>query len=76
MIMALNSSLCRADPIKSFTGSVTTYGSSPGTHELVAIDPTPALGELEQDIGDAAAKNDWGQDLSTRIKAAGRSLPA
>jgi streptomycin 6-kinase len=36
--------------------------------ELVAIDPTPALGEPEQDIGDAAAKNDWGQDLSTRVK--------
>jgi streptomycin 6-kinase len=37
-------------------------------NELVAIDPTPALGEPEQDIGDAAAKNDWGQDLSTRVK--------
>jgi len=36
--------------------------------ELVAIDPTPALGEPEQDIGDAAAKNDWGQDLSTRVR--------
>jgi len=33
----------------------------------VVIDPTPALGEPEQDIGDAAAKNDWGQDLSTRV---------
>ena len=37
-------------------------------NELVAIDPTPAVGEPEQDIGDAAAKNDWGQDLSTRVK--------
>ena len=37
-------------------------------NELVAIDPTPALGEPEQDIGDAAAKNDWGQDLPTRVK--------
>jgi hypothetical protein len=36
--------------------------------ELVAIDPTPALGEPEQDIGDAAAKNDWGQKLATRVK--------
>jgi streptomycin 6-kinase len=36
--------------------------------ELVAIDPTPALGEPEQDIGDAAAKNDWGQELATRVK--------
>ena len=33
--------------------------------ELVAIDPTPAVGEPEQDIGDATAKNDWGQDLET-----------
>jgi len=37
-------------------------------NELVAIDPTPALGEPEQDIGDATAKNDWGQDLETRVK--------
>jgi streptomycin 6-kinase len=37
-------------------------------NELVVIDPTPALGEPEQDIGDAAAKNDWGQDLSRRVK--------
>jgi len=37
-------------------------------NELVVIDPTPALGEPEQDIGDAAAKNDWAQDLSTRVK--------
>ena len=37
-------------------------------NELVAIDPTPALGEPEQDIGDAAAKNDWGQALPTRVK--------
>jgi hypothetical protein len=29
---------------------------------------TQALGEPEQDIGDAAAKNDWGQDLATRVK--------
>lgn len=36
--------------------------------ELLAIDPTPALGEPEQDIGDAAAKNDWGQELATRVK--------
>ncbi len=36
--------------------------------ELVAIDPTPALGEPEQDIGDAAAKNDWGQKLGKRVK--------
>jgi streptomycin 6-kinase len=36
--------------------------------QLVAIDPTPALGEPEQDIGDAAAKNDWGQKLATRVK--------
>jgi streptomycin 6-kinase len=33
-------------------------------NELVAIDPTPALGEPEQDIGDAAAKNDWGRRTS------------
>jgi streptomycin 6-kinase len=39
-----------------------------GCDELVAIDPTPALGEPEQDIGDAAAKNDWGQELATRVK--------
>jgi streptomycin 6-kinase len=39
-----------------------------GGNELVAIDPVPALGEPEQDIGDAAAKNDWGQDLSARVK--------
>jgi aminoglycoside phosphotransferase (APT) family kinase protein len=37
-------------------------------NELVAIDPTPALGEPEQDIGDAAAKNDWGQHLPARVK--------
>ncbi len=37
-------------------------------NELVVIDPTPALGEPEQDIGDAAAKNDWGQDVSMRVK--------
>ena len=36
--------------------------------KLVAIDPTPAIGEPEQDVGDAAAKNDWGQDLDTRVK--------
>jgi streptomycin 6-kinase len=36
--------------------------------ELRAIDPTPALGEPEQDIGDAAAKNDWGRDLDTRVE--------
>jgi streptomycin 6-kinase len=36
--------------------------------ELAAIDPTPALGEPEQDIGDAAAKNDWGPKLATRVK--------
>jgi streptomycin 6-kinase len=35
---------------------------------LVAIDPTPAVGEPEQEIGDAAAKNDWGQRLPTRVK--------
>ena len=29
-----------------------------GSNELVAIDPTPALGEPEQDVGDAASKND------------------
>jgi aminoglycoside phosphotransferase (APT) family kinase protein len=39
-----------------------------GSNELVAIDPTPALGEPEQDVGDAASKNDWGQDLPTRVK--------
>jgi streptomycin 6-kinase len=39
-----------------------------GGIELVAIDPVPALEEPEQDIGDAAAKNDWGQDLSARVK--------
>jgi len=36
--------------------------------ELVAIDPTPAFGEPEQDVGDAAAKNDWGQELANRVK--------
>jgi streptomycin 6-kinase len=35
---------------------------------LVAIDPSPALGEPEQDLGDAAAKNDWGQALSGRVE--------
>jgi streptomycin 6-kinase len=37
-------------------------------NELVAIDPTPALGDPEQDIADAAAKNDWGQELPTRVQ--------
>jgi streptomycin 6-kinase len=37
-------------------------------NELVAIDPTPAFGDPEQDIADAAAKNDWGQDLRTRVE--------
>src|SRR5258708_10533067 len=36
--------------------------------ELIAIDPTPALAAAEQHIGDAAAKNDWGQKLATRVK--------
>jgi fructosamine-3-kinase len=31
-----------------------------GTERLIAIDPNPAVGEPEQDIGDTAAKNDWG----------------
>jgi streptomycin 6-kinase len=35
--------------------------------KLVAIDPAPALGEPEQDLGDAAAKNDWGQALPERV---------
>jgi hypothetical protein len=29
----------------------------------VVFDPTP-----ERDIGDAAVKNDWDQDLPTRVK--------
>jgi streptomycin 6-kinase len=44
--------------------------------ELVAIDPTPALGELEQDVGDAAAKNDWGQALATRVKQLAKACNA
>ena len=39
-----------------------------GNDRLVAIDPSPAIGEPEQDIGDAAAKNDWGQALPERVK--------
>ena len=35
---------------------------------LVAIDPSPAIGEPEQDIGDAAAKNNWGDPLPDRVK--------
>ena len=45
-------------------------------NELVAIDPTPALGEPEQDIGDAAVKNDWGQDLSTRVRQLAKACQA
>jgi hypothetical protein len=37
-------------------------------NKLVAIDPTPAFGDPEQDIADAVAKNDWGQVLPTRVK--------
>lgn len=37
-------------------------------NELVAIDPTPAIGDPEQDIADAAAKNDWGEDLPNRVQ--------
>ena len=39
-----------------------------GNDRLVAIDPSPAIGEPEQDIGNAAALNDWGQALSERVK--------
>jgi len=39
-----------------------------GNNRLIAIDPSPAIGEPEQDIGDAAAKNDWGQKIATRVK--------
>jgi fructosamine-3-kinase len=39
-----------------------------GNERLVAIDPNPAIGDPEQDIGDAAAKNDWGQKIATRVK--------
>jgi streptomycin 6-kinase len=39
-----------------------------GNNRLIAIDPSPAIGEPEQDIGDAAAKNDWGQALPGRVK--------
>jgi streptomycin 6-kinase len=39
-----------------------------GNERLIAIDPNPAIGEPEQDIGDAAAKNDWGQKIATRVK--------
>src|SRR5580692_89596 len=39
-----------------------------GNDRLVAIDPSPAFGEPEQDIGNAAALNDWGQALSERVK--------
>jgi streptomycin 6-kinase len=44
--------------------------------ELVAIDPTPALGEPEQDIGDAAAKNDWGHELPARVKQLAKACKA
>ena len=37
-------------------------------NELVAINPTPVLGEPEQNVGDAAAKNDWGHELAARVK--------
>jgi len=36
--------------------------------ELVAIDPIPSVGEPEQDIAEAVAKNDWGPDLHLRAK--------
>jgi len=35
---------------------------------LMAIDPIPAVGEPEQDIGEAAAKNNWGTELRLRAK--------
>jgi hypothetical protein len=41
---------------------------SPKTRELLDRPMEEALGEPEQDIGDAAAKNDWGQELATRVK--------
>lgn len=39
-----------------------------GKQGLIAIDPIPAVGEPEQDIGEAAAKNNWGPDLQLRAK--------
>jgi streptomycin 6-kinase len=38
-----------------------------GDNRLIAIDPSPAIGEPEQDIGNAAALNDWGQALPERV---------
>lgn len=35
---------------------------------LIAIDPIPALGEPEQDIAEAAAKNNWGPELHVRAR--------
>ena len=35
---------------------------------IEAIDPSPAIGESEQDIGEAAAKNDWDRALPERVK--------
>jgi hypothetical protein len=39
-----------------------------GDDRLIAIDPSPAIGKPEQDIGNAAALNDWGQALPQRVK--------
>lgn len=39
-----------------------------GKDGLMATDPIPAIGEPEQDIGEAAAKNNWGPDLRVRAK--------
>jgi hypothetical protein len=43
---------------------------------LVAIDPRPAIGEPEQDIGNAAALNDWGQALPERVKRLAKACRA
>ena len=53
--------------------SLTTFASN---NELVAIDPTPALGEPEQDIGDAATGEEppGGVDPDELLKYATREL--
>lgn len=35
---------------------------------LIAIDPIPSVGEPEQDIAEAAAKNNWGPELHVRVR--------
>lgn len=43
---------------------------------LIAIDPIPAVGEPEQDIGEAAAKNNWAPDLPFRAKTLANACDA